>query len=296
MIRVEKVDESNKLRVLNYLRQNSVKHAFALYHLLHETREGMIYGTFDDKNCLRGYLLIRKTPTTQSIMLEGDEKSGKKLLKHLPDDNMSIITTVEIMSLIKERFPDVRPYRMDWIAVRKGEAHFFTPNIARKLKPSDARQLADLFRTSFMDMPTLRRYLTLKKVKKIQDIASFFLSGFKTGLKWFASRTERSKEWTHRATAYGIFIDNKLVSVMEAKVRLPEVWVIGGGFTHPAYRGRGYATLVLSAIVKEALKSAAFATAFVRSDNESAKRLVKKIGFRKIGERVGVEIGTGFRP
>lgn len=294
MIEVKKVDDSNKLQMLSYLRLDPLRHAFALYHLLYETGRGIMYGAFDDKNCLTGYLLIHETPTRQSVVLEADEKSGKRLLEHLPDEDMTIITTAEILPQLKQRFPKVKPYCVDWFALRRGEAHFFTPNIARRLKSSDAHQLAELFRTSLMD--GLRWFPTLKKVKKIKEIPSFFLSGFKTGLTWFTSRTERSKEWTQKATAYGIFIDNKLVSVMEAKVRLPEVWVIGGGFTHPAYRGRGFATLVLSAIVKEALRSADCSTAFVRSDNEPPIRLVRKIGFRKIGQRVGVDIGPGVTP
>lgn len=293
MVRVKEVDNSNKLQTLTYLRLDPLRHAFALNHLLYETNRGKMYGAFDDENRLKGYLLIRQTPTRQSIMLEANEECAKKLLEHLPDDNMTIITTPEILPLLKQRFPDVKPYRIDWVAVRRSEAHFYTPNTARRLTPSDAHQLAQLFRTSLID--GLKRYLTLKKVKTIREIPGLFLSPFKTGLTWFASRAERSKEWTQSAIVYGIFIDNKLVSVQQVKIRLPEVWVTGGGFTHPAYRGRGFATLCLSAIVKEALESAEYVIGAVRSDNKPMIRVISRIGYKKIGERAGVDIGTGFR-
>lgn len=59
---------------------------------------------------------------------------------------------------------------------------------------------------------------------------------------------------------------------------------------------QGYATLATSAITEEALGSAEAAALFVRSDNYPAVSVYEKIGYRKIGEKVWVDVGTGLRP
>jgi predicted GNAT family acetyltransferase len=72
--------------------------------------------------------------------------------------------------------------------------------------------------------------------------------------------------------------------------------MIGGVYTHPDYRSRGYATLATSAVTEEALKNAEAAALFVRSDNYSAIKAYEKIGYRNIGEKLWIDVGTGMRP
>ena len=72
--------------------------------------------------------------------------------------------------------------------------------------------------------------------------------------------------------------------------------MIGGVYTHPGYRNRRYATLATSAITDEALGKSDAAALFARSDNYSAIRAYEKIGYRKIGERLWVDVGIGIRP
>jgi len=67
-------------------------------------------------------------------------------------------------------------------------------------------------------------------------------------------------------------------------------------YTDPNQRNRGYATLATSAITEEALKNAEAAALFARSDNYSAVRVYEKIGYRKIGEKMWVDVGTGLKP
>jgi len=74
------------------------------------------------------------------------------------------------------------------------------------------------------------------------------------------------------------------------------IWMIGGVYTQPTRRNKRYATLATSAITEEALGSAEAAALFVRSDNYPAVSVYEKIGYRKIGEKVWVDVGTGLRP
>jgi len=72
--------------------------------------------------------------------------------------------------------------------------------------------------------------------------------------------------------------------------------MIGGVYTHPNYRNKGYATLATSAVTEEALRHAETAALFVRSDNYSATRVYEKIGYKKIGKKLWVDVGTGHKP
>jgi len=87
---------------------------------------------------------------------------------------------------------------------------------------------------------------------------------------------------------YGVFVDGRLVSVARTYVRTPRVWVVGGVFTHPDFRGRGFAKAVTAAVTREALLSGAYALLHVREDNYPAIRAYRRIGYELIGRRVWV--------
>jgi predicted GNAT family acetyltransferase len=95
---------------------------------------------------------------------------------------------------------------------------------------------------------------------------------------------------------YGVFKEGQLVSYAGSFIQLPQVWLIGGVYTDPEHRNRGYATLATSAITEEALKTAEAAALFARSDNRPAIKAYEKIGYKKIGEKVWVDVGTGLKP
>ncbi|MEM3700714.1 MAG: GNAT family N-acetyltransferase [Candidatus Bathyarchaeia archaeon] len=95
---------------------------------------------------------------------------------------------------------------------------------------------------------------------------------------------------------YGVFIKDELVSYASSFLQLPQVWMMGGVYTHPNHRNKGYATLATSAVTEEALKNADSAALFVRADNYAAIKVYEKIGYRKIGEKLWVDVGTGLKP
>ena len=103
-------------------------------------------------------------------------------------------------------------------------------------------------------------------------------------------------DWIGKMPVYGVFVNDELVSYAGSFLQLPEVWMIGGVYTDPNDRGKGYATLATSAVTEEALRNAETAALFVRSDNYSAIKVYEKIGYRKIGEKLWVDVGTGLRP
>jgi len=91
-------------------------------------------------------------------------------------------------------------------------------------------------------------------------------------------------------------VNDEIVSYASSFLQMPQAWMIGGVYTHPKHRNRGYGTLAVSAITKEALKNAEAAVLFVRSDNKPAIRVYRKIGYRKIREKIWIDVGTGTKP
>ncbi len=61
-------------------------------------------------------------------------------------------------------------------------------------------------------------------------------------------------------------------------------------------RNRGYATQATSAVTEQALSNAECAALFARTDNSPAIEAYIKIGYKKIGERIWTDQGTGLRP
>jgi predicted GNAT family acetyltransferase len=72
--------------------------------------------------------------------------------------------------------------------------------------------------------------------------------------------------------------------------------MIGGVYTNPKHRNKGYATLAASAVTQEALENAETAALFVRSNNHPAIRVYEKIGYKKIGRKLWIDMGTGIKP
>jgi predicted GNAT family acetyltransferase len=61
---------------------------------------------------------------------------------------------------------------------------------------------------------------------------------------------------------------------------IEEVGFIRGVYTAPAFRGKGFSTSTVSALVKELLKSRVEPGLWVAEDNAPAVRVYEKIGFK----------------
>ncbi|OYT48843.1 MAG: hypothetical protein B6U85_01255 [Desulfurococcales archaeon ex4484_42] len=87
---------------------------------------------------------------------------------------------------------------------------------------------------------------------------------------------------------YGLFINGRLVSITCRYIALPDIWIIGDVFTHPDFRGKGYAKIVTSAITRDAVASGAKALLHVREDNIPAIRVYKRLGYEVIRRRLWI--------
>jgi RimJ/RimL family protein N-acetyltransferase len=262
MTSTEKVGQNNKQRLIDSIKSDVIKHVFAFYDLQCEPENTTVYAAFE-KDKVTGYILIYVALDFPSVILECEKTMAEKLLEHAPENHFIMHVPPDLLPIIESKFPNAKHYVEDWMLVKKGDAHFFKSEHVRRLRsPDDSSQLADLL-SSREDRP--------KRTKKFMD-------------------------WISKTPLYGIYKGSELLSYAGSFIQLPQVWMIGGVYTHPNHRNKGYATLATSAITEEALKHAEAAALFVRSDNYSAIRVYEKIGYRKIGKKLWVDVGTGLRP
>jgi RimJ/RimL family protein N-acetyltransferase len=263
MFNVEKIDEGNKQRFVECVKSDVIKHVFAFYDVQYDPEHTTTYAAFQ-KNRVMGYILTYTAADVPSVILESEEDAAETLIVHAPENHFIMHTAPNLLPVIKRRFPSAKDYIENWMIVRKPEGYFHSSRLVRRLHTEeDAAMLAKLL-LERRDRPErmMKKYI----------------------------------EWVTTLPIYGVFKKGMLVSYAGSFIQLPQVWMIGGVYTDPEHRNKGYALLGTSAITKKALRHAEAAALFVRSDNYPAVRVYEKIGYRKIGEKLWIDVGTGLRP
>lgn len=263
MFKVRKVDERNKRMVIKYAATDVIRHVFAFYDIRNDPEHTTAHAAFKNDSVL-GYILTYTATDVPSVVLECEEDIAEALIAHVPKEHFIMHTSPNLKPIIQRKFPDANIYPENWMLVGKNEANYHESKLVKRLQTKeDAAMLAQLI-LNRKDRP-------------------------KRNLK-------RYNDWIARMPMFGVFKEGKLVSYAGSFIQLPQVWMIGGVYTDPEHRNKGYALLATSAVTKEALEQAENAALFVRSDNHPAIRVYEKIGYRKIGEKLWVDVGTGLRP
>jgi RimJ/RimL family protein N-acetyltransferase len=263
MISVEKVTKSNRKNIIEYLKSDIIRHVFAFYDIQHELKYTTMH-VARENNKILGYVLIYIKSDVPSIILDSEASATRNLVDLSLEDHFVMHASPNHREIILEKFPKAKIYVENWMLVKKNEAKTFRSQAVRRLETDeDAAKLAKLL-LGRKDRPrrTMKRYV----------------------------------EWAKHMPLYGVFENNELISYAGSFIQLPQLWMIGGVYTFPEERNKGYALLATSRITQEALKQAEAAALFVRSDNYPAMRVYEKIGYRKIGEKIWVDVGTGLMP
>jgi len=95
---------------------------------------------------------------------------------------------------------------------------------------------------------------------------------------------------------WGGFDGDRLVGAARAAVRLPDVWLLGGVVVDPEARGKGFGGALVEAALAEAREARVRVGLYVREDRAEARRLYERMGFRPIGRRTWLDLGSGVTP
>jgi GNAT superfamily N-acetyltransferase len=143
-------------------------------------------------------------------------------------------------------------------------------------KASDAASLGNITTYLIMSVrtldfhPSITPHVTKVNANDLDDI--------------FRDLGEEYGEKVHQAqssgVAFGVHAEKHWVSVAVVPEIIEEVGFIRGVYTTPAFRGKGFSTSTVSALVKELLKSRVEPGLWVAEDNAPARRVYEKIGFK----------------
>jgi len=222
-----------------------------------------MYAAFENGR-LRGYILIYTALEFPSVVLECESHIAEKLIEYMPERSFIMRIPWNLLPIVKGRFPDAKHYVKNWMLVKRGETSFLESELVRRLCSED-------------DALGLFRLLSSRKDRTTGTVQKYI-------------------ELIAKQSIFGVFVEGELVSYAGSFIQLPQVWMIGGVYTRPDHRSKGCATLATSAVTEEALRNSEAAALFVRSDNYSAVKVYEKIGFKKIGERLWIDVGTGIKP
>lgn len=265
MFRIVNIKGRHRLNVIERLRSDLLHHLFVIYHLLPEPEKTSMYVAYDKDNSPRAHLVVYRGSATPMARLDGEKKPARKLLEVVPSENMVLFCPPRLVNVVKNKFPRAHCYPEHQMHVAKGQERLITPNLAQRLGSGDASLLAELYSSG--------------------------------GQRFLSRRSEgRCRAFLEKYHVYGIFEDDRLVSVAAAVKRLPEVGEITGVLTHPDYRRRSFGATTTSAATEDVLLHAGGANLYVGADNTPAIKMYEKLGYRKINDWYWVDIGTGSKP
>jgi len=186
------------------------------------------------------------------VQLRGSEPATESLLNKVDLEKAEFNVEPQHRQAILGKFPRVKEYELILMALRRGEEHLSPSEDVVRLTPDDAGRIADLMSSADPEI--------WGKIIKPERIASSM----------------------DRTLWFGLLSEGKLVSLGNATVT-DIAGNMGAVATHVSYRNRGYATSIVSALLREILKVSDLALIHVLRDNMPARRVYEKVGFRSYG-------------
>jgi GNAT superfamily N-acetyltransferase len=152
-----------------------------------------------------------------------------------------------------------------------------------------ALALADLVRPPLFDAPDVRCRRTgaedLARMAEWRVAYSIEILGAQDGDRLRAESREDIERQHAGGAAFVLEHAGGPVAFSAFNARLPDVVQIGGVFTPPALRSRGYARAVVAgSLVLVAAEGVARAVLFTGDENPAAQRAYGAIGFRRVGD------------
>jgi GNAT superfamily N-acetyltransferase len=229
-------------------------HAFALWNLL-RSPDSVRFVSVLQEGETRGYLAIWLGGAGRPIVHAfGPPELSPTLVRALPAPPFAAVLPFEAEPIARRRHPDVQSSSLSLML--RGGGPRLDPGRVRALRREDRPALLELLRA-----------------ESDRELGAY------GGLDPEAD------------PAWGAFDGDRLVGVARAAVRLPSIWIVGGVFVAPPWRGRGLGHALVSAVIDAAEGSGAQAGLYVPEASRTARHLYEGLGFHEVGRRLWVEVG-----
>ena len=243
-LRLVRVTQSNEAIFYDFIKDNFTEYFFFHVDYVQYPENTEIYMALDKKDKIQGMILSWKG---QRIQLRGSVKSLDLLLKDKNYTPLSITGFADHKKIIAKYFPkyskEIAIYRME---MEKGD------------------------HVDFEKYP----YENLSNTHK-EEIA-FFMNV--TDPVFWGDRRPEDILIDENNLIYGIFHDKKLISITSfwKYQKVGYITVVG---THPDYQNKGYASSLVSSVLKHLFQERESCLITVRVENSPAIHTYEKLGF-----------------
>lgn len=255
----------------SYLRKDPIANFYPIYDLydVESRKRSTYYAGLKDGDVI-GFLLIYQAEYFPFINVGGSEFAALRLMDVLNVEKAIFHVDPEFSDITKRKFRITSEYVTEIMYLKRGEEKLHVEHDVELLSDFHALELLKLMRQ--------------RRPSPITD-----------------EDVKRAADYLRRYETYGIFVDERLVSIArlyKLLLHIPEVCSVGMVFTDPDYRGRGFATSLVSKCVESAFRndSVKYVALTVNRDNISAKRVYEKIGFKKYKDRCWLNLNVDYPP
>ncbi|MEM3459119.1 MAG: GNAT family N-acetyltransferase [Candidatus Bathyarchaeia archaeon] len=246
-MKTARLEKSNGEDFLRFLQKDEIRHVFTICDLRYDRNKTQIW-TATENHEVRGYLFEFDK---RIIHTHGTVESIDKLIQYVALSEPTFVIEPHHLTIVRKLFEPIKPTdkaskdKITAYLIMKATVKTFKPSIQHKVKKLD--------------------------IEDLKEVAKNF------GEEW----ANRIKDAIERGIAYGAYDNCTLASTATTSEILDTMALIRGVYTVEFSRGKGLATSVVSAIVKEILNLGKDAVLWVAEDNIPARRVYEKIGFQR---------------
>lgn len=251
-MKIATLDSTTEPSFWKYVYTDIPEYYFFILDMKHDKDKAKIMLALDQKGSIQGMMMVYRD---YIIQLRGKVEAVEMLVADLNVEKIEMTLPAECRHLaLPSRYNVNKTLDLTLMVLRKSEE---TPNIKHdpvRLTAADAEDIATLMRTSDPSW-------------------------------WSEIKTEQIASRMATRLWLGIKVNEKLVSIGGATL---DDWgsCINTVATHENYRGRGYATSIVSALVEEMLSHSNLALIYVETENTPAVRAYTKVGFKLYKEYI----------
>jgi len=229
-----------------HVNQDPLDFHFFIYDWKFKREQTRIFMALDEADAVAGLMVVYNGCIVQ---VRGSREGVRLLLDQLDVEEVTVQVPLGCEDIVAARFPvpDQKGEVM-LLSLKKGEENLKVTTEPEKLCVDDAGEIAELMHEAYPEF-------------------------------WSVITAEGIEESFAEAFWVGIKCKGKLVGFGKA-VSESSAGHVAWIATHANYRNRGYATSILSVLLREVLGSSLTAFIYVLSDNPTAMHMYSGVGFK----------------
>lgn len=243
--KITALNEDSEQKFMRSIRKNKLLHIFTLYDLKNAREKTEIW--IASKNQRSGYLI----------------QFDKKIV-HTHGDSECLPHLLEKIDVREAKFA-IEPQHLAEVQ------ELYVPTGA-----SDAVSLGKI--TTYLIMTVKAQDFHPSVMHNVTNVCTDDLSDISTDLG--EEYEEKIRQAQSSGLAFGVREDQRWVSVAVVPEIIEEIGFIRGVYTAPAFRGKGFSTSTVSALVKELFRLRLQPGLWVAEGNVPACKVYEKIGFK----------------